>query len=195
MSSPYETISNYFHAKDGNRPYLMRRAFAEHATLELVVHTEAIAFPAKSIGLAAIENTVGRRFADDFENVYTFGLSLPEARHRRHFPCHWLVGMSGKRNGPIRVGCGLYDWHFTDDARCLVERAIFTIEAMVELPATEIDRIMGWVSALPYPWCTPADALQSMPTDAVLADVRRYLERALPIEQDRRSQSAVEADR
>lgn len=194
MASPYEAVTNYFHAKDGNRPYLMRRAFAEEATLELVVHTDAIAFPAMSKGLAAIENTVGRRFADDFENVYTFGLSLPEARHRRHFPCHWLVGMSAKRNGPIRVGCGRYDWHFNDDARCLIEHAIITIEAMVQLPATEIDRIMGWVSALPYPWCTPADALQTMPTDAALADVRRYLERAQPIAPDRSSRGTVAAD-
>lgn len=182
MSTPYEAVTNYFHAKDGNRPYLMRRAWAADATLEMVVRTQAIAFPAISKGLAAIENAVGRRFADDFENVYTFGLSLPAAKHRRHFPCHWLVGMSTKRNESIRVGCGRYDWHFTEDPSCLIERATFTIEAMVEMPATELERIMCWVTALPYPWCTPADALKSMPTDSALADVRRFLERSRPID-------------
>ena len=186
MSTPYEAVTNYFHAKDGNRPYLMRRAWAADATLEMVVRTQAIAFPAISKGLAAIENAVGRRFADDFENVYTFGLSLPAAKHRRHFPCHWLVGMSTKRNESIRVGCGRYDWHFTEDPSCLIERATFTIEAMVEMPATEIECIMGWVTALPYPWCTPVDALKSMPTDAALADVRRFLERAGPMEPEHR---------
>lgn len=185
MASPYEAVTNYFHAKDGNRPFLMRRAYAENATLDMVVCTDSISFPTKSVGRAAIEDTVGRRFADDFENVYTFCLSKPEERHRRHFPCHWFVGMSGKRNGPIRVGCGRYDWHFTDDARCLIEHAVITIEHMVQVPATEIDRIMGWVSALPYPWCTPSDALKSMPTDAVLSDVRRYIERARPIAPER----------
>ena len=31
MSSSLEAVSTYFHAKDGNRPFLMRRAFAEDA--------------------------------------------------------------------------------------------------------------------------------------------------------------------
>ena len=42
MPSPIEAISTYFHAKDGNRPHLMRRAFAEKAQLEMVVNTDAI---------------------------------------------------------------------------------------------------------------------------------------------------------
>ncbi len=181
MPSPYDAVTNYFHAKDGNRPFLMRRAFTNDATLDMVVRTDAISFPGSGKGLAAIEDMVGRRFADDFENVYTFCLSRPDARHRRHFPCHWIVGMSKKRNGPIRVGCGRYDWYFTEDTRCLIERAVITIDTMQQLPATELDPIMGWLAALPYPWCTPADALAGMPAIAALAPVKEYLMSIRPI--------------
>ena len=109
MSSPFDAVSTYFFAKDGNCPHLMRRAFADDAELEMVVKTDAISFPEAATGVDAIENILGRRFADDFENVYTFGLTRPTAANRHHFPCHWLVGMSAKKNGPIRVGCGRYD--------------------------------------------------------------------------------------
>jgi hypothetical protein len=172
-------------AKDGNRPFLMRRAFSEDATLDMVVRTDAISFPSSGRGLAAIEDMVGRRFADDFENVYTFCLSRPDERHGRHFPCHWLVGMSAKKNGPIRVGCGRYDWYFTEDARCLIERAIITIEAMQQFPATDLERIMAWLAALPYPWCTPADALRGLPELGELAPIKHYLKSARPIAPER----------
>jgi hypothetical protein len=155
MSSPFDAVTAYFLAKDGNRPFLMRRAFAEDVELQMVVKTDAISFPESAKGVVAIEDILGRRFANDVENVYTFCLERPSAAHRRHFPCHWLVGMSAKGNGPIRVGSGRYDWYFTPDERCLVERLVITIDLMKMFPATELDAIMGWLTGLPYPWCTP----------------------------------------
>ena len=175
MPSPCEAVSTYFHAKDGNRPFLMRRAFAENVQLEMVVKTEAISFPSSANGLAAIEEILGRRFANDFENVYTFGLTLPTEANRHHFPCHWLVGMSAKNNGAIRVGSGRYDWYFSSDARCLVEKLIITIDEMQILPADELDRIMGWIASLPYPWCKPDQAMRKMPGIHGLAPIERYL--------------------
>jgi len=115
MPSPYEAVSTYFCAKDGNRPFLMRRVFAEDVQLEMIVKTEAISFPNWANGLAAIEEILSRRFANDFENVYTFCLARPTEANRRHFPCHWLVGMSARNNGAIQVGSGRYDWYFSSD--------------------------------------------------------------------------------
>ena len=88
MPSPFDAVTTYFLAKDGNRPFLMRRAFAEDVELQMVVKTDAISFPESAKGVAAIEDILGRRFATDFENVYTFCLERPSAAHRRHFPCH-----------------------------------------------------------------------------------------------------------
>jgi len=45
MSTPSNAVRNYILAKDGNRPFLMRQAFAEDAELEMVVNTDAISFP------------------------------------------------------------------------------------------------------------------------------------------------------
>ena len=35
MSSPFDAVTTYFLAKDGNRPFLMRRAFAEGVELQM----------------------------------------------------------------------------------------------------------------------------------------------------------------
>ena len=175
MPSPIEAVSTYFHAKDGNRPHLMRHAFAEDARLEMIVKTDAISFPATTSGLAAIEDVLVRRFAADYENVYTFGLAKPTESDRHRFSCPWLVAMSVRSDGAIRVGSGLYDWHFSSDARCLAEKLVITIDVMKVLPAKELDAIMGWASALPYPWCRPDEVLAGMPRVEGLAPVESYL--------------------
>ena len=69
MPSPFDAVTTYFHAKDGNRPFLMRRAFAEDVQLEMVVKTEAISFPSTAQGLAEVEEVLVRRIATDLENV------------------------------------------------------------------------------------------------------------------------------
>ncbi len=184
MSSPFEAVSTYFFAKDGNRPFLMRRAFAGDAELEMLVKTDAISFPQLSRGLGAIEDVLGRRFSNDFENVYTFCLSRPLAANRNHFPCNWLVGMSAKNNGPIRVGCGRYDWYFGSDERCLVKRLIITIDVMQLIPSAELDTVMNWITSLPYPWCDSGRAMMDLPGIGELGPVRQYLKgvRAIPPE-------------
>ncbi|WP_319005678.1 hypothetical protein [Pararhizobium sp. BT-229] len=181
VTSPLEAVSTYFYAKDGNRPFLMRRAFAKDVRLEMVVKTDAISFPSSASGLAAIEEILGRRFANDFENVYTFCLARPTEANRHHFPCHWLVAMSAKNNGVVRVGSGRYDWYFTSDDRCLVEKLTITIDVMQILPTEEIDRIMNWINNLPYPWCGPEEAVRDMPVIDGLAPIARYLEEVRPI--------------
>ena len=194
MSSPLETVSTYFYAKDGNRPFLMRRAFSHDVQLEMVVKTNAISFPSSATGLAAIEEVLGRRFSNDFENVYTFCLARPTEANRRHFPCHWLVGMSAKNDGPIRIGSGRYDWYFSADARCLVEKLIITIDVMQVFPADELDRIMSWITSLPYPWCEPSEAVKGMPRMDGLAPIERYLKQVRPILSERaKSRNSAES--
>jgi hypothetical protein len=175
MSSPLEAVTTYFHAKDGSRPFLMRRAFAEDAQLEMVVKTDAISFPSTASGLPELEEILVRRFATAFENVHTFGLKRPTETDRHHFTCPWLVAMSARSDGAVRVGSGLYDWRFSSDVRCLVEKLVITIDVMEVLPATELASIMGWITALPYPWCLPDEVVRDMPRIEALAPVERYL--------------------
>lgn len=175
MSSPFDAVSTYFLAKDGNRPHLMRQVFTDEAILEMVVKTDAISFPKSAKGLTAIENILARRFADDFENVYSFGLALPTNANRLDFPCHWMVGMSEKNNGPVRVGCGLYNWYFTAGEPCLVNKLIITIDSMQIVSKSYSGDILDWLTRLPYPWCTPDEVLATMPDVGGLSSIRQYL--------------------
>jgi hypothetical protein len=175
MPSPFDAITTYFHAKDGNRPVLMRRAFAEDVRLEMVVKTEAISFPSAARGLAEIEEVLVRRIATDFENVYSFGLARPTEADRHRFSCPWLVAMSARTDGALRVGVGRYDWQFSPDARCLVEKLTIAIDVMQILPAGELAPIMSWIGRLPYPWCQPDEVVAAMPRLEQLSPIERYL--------------------
>jgi len=181
MSTPADAVRRYILAKDGNRPFLIKRAFTEDAELELVVKTDAISFPSSAKGLGAIEDIVVRRFAVDFENIYTFCLSQPSEANRRHFPCDWLVGMSVRDGGQIRIGCGRYDWYFEAGAECRVEKLVIAIDVMKIFPATDLAASMAWLTRLPYPWCTPDEALRGRPPIEGFDEIEAYLKTVRPI--------------
>ena len=178
MLTPADAVRNYILAKDGNRPFLMRQAFAESADLEIVVKTDAISFPSKAKGVDELTKALIPRFALDYQNVYTFCLTRPPATASRSLACHWLVGMSARSDGQVRVGCGRYDWHFGSEA--LAEKLVIVIDVMKVLPAEEHGACMNWLSALPYPWCDADEALQRMPALEGLADIKSYLQQARP---------------
>ena len=71
------SVEVYIRAKDENRPELMRRAFAEDATLEMVVNSGAISFPPFTEGVGSITDVLVTRFNETFENVRTFCLANP----------------------------------------------------------------------------------------------------------------------
>jgi len=177
-TTPEDVLRTYFRAKDENRPHLMAGVFSETATLETIVKTAAISFPPVSIGLAPITDVLVRKFAQTYENVYSFYLERPQPGiHSDSFSCDWLVGMSAKEGGGVRVGCGRYDWRFRAQAPRLADRLAITIEAMQVLPPDRLGSVLGWLTALPYPWC-PADAiLRTAPDVDDLDPILRYVGR------------------
>ena len=99
--STESVLRDYFHAKDENRPLYMARAFAPDAVLKMALRTQAIAFPPESHGLAAITDTLVRKFGQTYDNVFTFYLSRPEAGQRlSEYRCDWLVGMTERPAAP-----------------------------------------------------------------------------------------------
>jgi len=178
MASPSESIHAYIRGKDRNRPHMLRRAFAPAAMVEVVAKTPAISFPSEVTGLDAIADVFVRRFAQTYENVYTFCLSSPPGQDSRAFSCDWLVAMSEKAGGALRLGAGRYDWLFAPDSR-LVEKLVITIDVMQKLSPDHLRPVMDWVTAIPYPWC-PADlALARAPEIADLAETMRRLSAAI----------------
>lgn len=176
---PQDVLRAYFHAKDENRPHWMPQAFCEDATLETVVRTQAIAFPPVVHGLPAIADVLVRRFAQTYENVYSFYLARPPATIPSHrFSCDWLVAMSEKETGNARVGCGRYDWSFRAVEPILAERLVITIEAMQVLAPDTLPAILGWIGGLGYPWCSAGEALATMPPMPALRPIAECLGRS-----------------
>jgi hypothetical protein len=174
MASSSDCICSYIYGKDRNRPHMLARAFAPTATVEVVANTPAISFPSVVTGLDTIADVFVRKFAAIYENVYTFCLSSPPSGGSHAFSCDWLVAMSEKQGGVVRVGSGRYDWSFARDSR-LVEKLVITIDVMKKLSPDCLRVIMDWVTALPYPWCSAGVAVKSAPKIADLAETMRRL--------------------
>ncbi len=98
-------LRRYFHAKDENRPHILDDAFASDAELVVANHTTTINFPAVTAGRAAIADVLVRTFGQTYENVYSFYLQRPIGP-TREFSCDWMVAMTEKATGAVRVGCG-----------------------------------------------------------------------------------------
>ena len=140
-------VRTYIRAKDEYRPHLMQLAFAETATLEIVVGTQEIAFPPMTHGRAAITEVLVRRFAKQYENVYTFCLNDAPSADSLGFKFCWLVVMSEKDSGHLRVGHGHYDWSWSPTRSPLVDRLTIIIERMEAFPASLADQAFDWVES------------------------------------------------
>ena len=173
-SYPAAAISAYILAKDGNRPHLMPEAFTEGAQLTMDVRTDTIQFPQTTHGRDGITDVLVRRFNQTYENVYTLCLGLPPEPGVQDFSCDWLVAMSQKQDGAVRVGCGRYDWSFTPGGP-MVSALTITIETMEVMPHYTLAPVMNWVSGLPYPWCPRTALARAAPRLSGVAQALRHL--------------------
>ena len=151
----------------------MKAAFSDSATLDMKVKTESISFPAHSVGLDAITNGLVRNFNQTYENVYTLCLSDSLKYQKNTMSCNWLVGMTEKEGGNIRVGCGKYDWRFNDETPNLAIHLTITIEHMLVLTPDHANQVMEWLGKLPYPFCESKRAFEFMPDFEPLKVVRK----------------------
>ena len=170
-----ERIEAYVRAKDGNRPHRLIDVFAETALLEMVVNSDAIAFPALTQDCDAIADVLVSRFGQQYENVYTFCLSDPPSPGAVRFECAWLVVMTEKITGSVRAGRGLYEWSLAPPLAQWVGRLRILIDRMDVLPKEVAERSFRWIEGLPYPWC-PLAALASAPSSP--PELRFVIERA-----------------
>ncbi len=174
--SPEIVLRNYFHAKDENRPHLLDGVFTSDASLHVHNNSSNIAFPAVTQGRDAIADVLVRQFNRTYENIYSFYLARPPAT-ARSFTCAWLVGMTEKDSGSIRVGCGTYEWAFSSEPPRLASALVINIHAMVVLAPTSADAVLSWLLRLSYPWCRPRQLFSSTLSVHELAPVLQYLSR------------------
>jgi len=178
--TPEAVLRGYFHAKDENRPHLLEDVFASDAELTIRNHSTNIAFPAFAQGRSAIAEVLVRSFALSYENVYSFYLRRPMPC-AQEFTCPWLVGMSERSSGQVRVGCGIYEWAFEPHAPRLARGLVVTIEAMQVLPPAQFERVFSWLRALNYPWSSPEAALPGVPASEPLVPIAQFLGRHVAV--------------
>jgi hypothetical protein len=176
-SSNAETVlRTYVRAKDENRPHLLAGVFTPDATLEVRNKSSAIAFPAVTAGRDAIADVLVRNFAKSYENVYTFYMARPDAE-AADVACDWLVCMTEKDSGSVRVGCGRYDWTLQAHPHGLATRLVIGIEAMQILAPDQFEPVFAWVRSMDYPWTSANAAVRDVPQLPALAPVLDYLAR------------------
>jgi hypothetical protein len=171
---PDVVLRNYFHAKDENRPHILDNVFTQDAVLEIQNDSTVIAFPAQTVGRAAIGDVLVRSFCQTYENVYSFYLSRP-AGELSFFECEWLVCMTEKSSRTVRVGCGLYRWDFAPRAPRLAQRLTIRIATMRVLPPSETQEVFARVLCLSYPWSSRAEAASAIAGHAELTAVLQTL--------------------
>jgi hypothetical protein len=174
MFTEAEAIEAYIRAKDENRPFLMSEAFDEEATLSMVVNSRGISFPPEAHGREAITALLVREFGKTYENVRTLCLSSPPLHGTLQFSCPWLVGMSAKSDGSVRVGCGRYDWTFASYDIPLAKRLTITIDVMQMLSPSTLFEVTDWLFSLPYPWCRLETAFSAAPPLDDLVPLRQW---------------------
>ena len=172
--TPEAVLRGYFHAKDENRPHLLEDVFASNAELVIRNQSANIAFPAVTRGRPDIADVLVRSFALSYENMYSFYLGRP-ALAVQEFTCPWLVGMSERASGHVRVGCGTYEWTFEPHVPHTASRLVIVIEAMQILPLTESQSVFAWLRALNYPWSSPQAALHGVPRNEALSPIAQFL--------------------
>jgi hypothetical protein len=151
MSHIKELIERYVLAKDQNKPYQMARVFTPDVKLSMDVLTQDITFPPIANGLTNVTDVVCSNLNRHFENIYTFCFTDPPVSPGESFSCGWMVVMSEKTGGVVRVGGGRYDWCFNPE-RTRVNALTITVSDMSYLPATTLPSVMEWVENLSYPW-------------------------------------------
>lgn len=156
-----EIINSYIRAKDDSKPHLMKGVFEDSASLNMEVRTDNIAFPSETNGLDAITNLLVKDFNQTYENVYTFCISDSVITDEKQTSCKWVVVMTDKEQGNIRVGYGDYKWVFNN---ALASQLTIVIEKMIVLKKEDSEEIFNWINNKAYPWCNHDDFLERAPT-------------------------------
>ena len=174
MHALERAVHSYICAKDNNRPHLIDHAFDTNAVLEMVLETGNIDFPRYTEGREAIAELLVRRFGQTHENVYTFCIGQRPSAASLTYNCKWMVAMSDKTSGEVKVGCGLYEWNFNLHTG-LAKRLQITIAHMEILPAGSLPEVMNWVSSVQHPWCAAQVLASKGPNVDGIEPIVRYI--------------------
>lgn len=172
-------IDRYLRATNENRAHLLAGVFDPQAKVAFDSHTQGISVPPLLSGIAAIAETLVQRVGSSYGNIYTFCLdddaaasADPAGIAPSPLTRAWLVAMTAKTDGTARLGWGRYRWRFDrahPAAPWLATHLTIAIDQMKPLSRPLGHALITWAGAQPYPFCSPATLLASLPLqDAAL---------------------------
>lgn len=150
----------YIRAKDQNQPDLIFDCFGPDAELTFSIATEAIDFPRRVNGAAAIAKTLVTDFGEKFDRCRTYYLcAAPDVNEDGICTMPWLVAMRQKDNEALRLGKGTYQWR-TGRVAGKGMRIIglhIAIERMDVIDDPGSAKLQALQELLSYPWLPPAE--------------------------------------
>lgn len=165
-------ITNYIRAKDENRPWYLTKVFSSDALLDMQVDSDLINFPSHVTGREAIADTLVKKFAQNYGNVFTYVFDDTVVTEDKKLSCMWLVVMTDKVDGSLRVGYGKYIWHFQHNVVDLfASKLCIELISMNQFPQSMIDQIYRCIDELPYPWIKRDDLQELVDYLPILANL------------------------
>jgi len=182
-------LETYIDAKDNTRAERIAEVFAPDAVLTFSLATSNIAFPARTMGTAAIARTLVSDFGAQYAQCRTYyvcdSLAVVEDEIEA---LPWLVVMREPAKQALRVGHGVYRWTF-GSAEATAEATLVSafhihIARMDVVPDPDGGLLAVLQRGLSYPWLAPVELrkhfealAEAMPA---LAFVRAFAEPAMP---------------
>ena len=153
-------LETYLDAKDNTRAERIAEVFAPDAVLTFSLATSNIAFPASTVGTAAIARTLVSDFGAQYVQCRTYYVcdALTVSGHEIE-ALPWLVLMREPAADALRVGHGVYRWTFGFDAATdewHVTHFHIHIARMDVVPDPDGALLAALQDGLSYPWLTPA---------------------------------------
>lgn len=174
-----EILEKYIRGKDQNQAAILKEIYTKDAKVIFDVQVNTIAFPTEIEGNINIANTLSRDFNQRHDCVKTYYLiddtNISCTNHINDQ--QWLVIMRDKKTGEIKIGTGVYDWHFTatqEGCLSITEHKI-TIAVMICLPMQYTHVLKSLQQDLPYPWVAKQQVITAINEYNNLEDLSLYI--------------------
>ena len=172
----HHVLTKYLEAKDQQRPFLFGEVFTSEAMFQSRFAFETDFNDERPVhGLDAIAG-VFQRMGSRVENIFTVYTPSSVRWDAGALSIDWLVGMSERESGKLRLAWGDYAWRFNPAGTRATELVVL-MRQMIELPASAGSSINHWLAELPAPWCEAEQILESMPSFAGSEDLRAFFSR------------------
>lgn len=145
--SPIYLLEQYIIGKDQDKYEILETIYAENAEVEFEIHSKNITFPSRIVGRKNIAKVLSADFNKSYERVKTYYFIQNSFNEDNISEQKWLVVMKGVGREITRVGCGYYNWEFSEyhEVLKIVKQKIY-IHTMLEIEDTASNQLHDIIS-------------------------------------------------